>query len=212
MSAQPLRILSLDLLGGHPALDFINTVDWRGRGADAEDCLDSYAALLAWAKRVALLEPAEAKALAQAAAAEPDAAAAALAAAVSLRETLYRLVMAAGTGAGKKPAADLERLNHWLAEAPATARLVPAKGGGGYAWAEPRAGLGLAAPLQRLAHAAAELLTSDRLARVHTCAGPGCGWLFIDASPSGRRRWCSMETCGNRAKAQRHYKKARTAE
>jgi predicted RNA-binding Zn ribbon-like protein len=200
--AEAFRILSLDLLGGHPALDFINTVDWRDR-ADAEDCLVSYAALLAWARRVGLLDAAEAKVLARAAATEPAAAAAALAAAIGLRETLYRLLGRRGA----RPA-DLERLNHWLAEAPATARLVPAKGGG-YAWAEPRAGLGLAAPLQRLAHAAAGLLVSGRLPRVHTCAGPGCGWLFLDTSPSGRRRWCSMEGCGNRAKAQRHYRKAK---
>lgn len=203
---ETLRILTLDLLGGHPALDFINTVDWRDR-ADAEDCLVSYAALLAWAKRVGLLEPAEAKALAQAADAEPAAADAALAAAVALRETLYRLFGRKGA----KPA-DLERLNHWLAEMPATARLVATKGGGGFAWAEPRAGLGLSAPILRLAHAAAELLASDRLPRVHVCGGPGCGWLFLDTSPSGRRRWCSMESCGNRAKAQRHYRKAKAAE
>lgn len=30
---EPLRILSLGLLGGHPALDFVNTLDWRGRAA-----------------------------------------------------------------------------------------------------------------------------------------------------------------------------------
>ncbi|MFC3676694.1 CGNR zinc finger domain-containing protein [Ferrovibrio xuzhouensis] len=200
------RILALDLLGGHPALDFINTVDWRDR-ADAEDCLVSYAALLAWAKRVGLLDAAEAKALAQAADAEPEAADAALSAAVDLRETLHRLL----THAGKPAAADLERLNHWLAEMPATARLVAAKGGG-YAWAEPRAGLGLSAPILRLAHAAAGLLASDRLPRVHVCGGPGCGWLFLDTSPSGRRRWCAMESCGNRAKAQRHYRRAKAGE
>src|SRR3546814_6532993 len=105
------------LLGGHPALDFINTVDWRDR-ADAEDCLVSYAALLAWARRVGLLDAAEAKALALAADAEPEAAETALSAAVDLRETLYRLFGRKGA----KPA-DLERLNHWLAEMPETARL-----------------------------------------------------------------------------------------
>ncbi|TAL94280.1 MAG: hypothetical protein EPN73_18145 [Paraburkholderia sp.] len=32
-----------------------------------------------------------------------------------------------------------------------------------------------------------------------------CSWLFLDLSRSRSRRWCSMATCGNRAKAQRHY-------
>ena len=47
--------------------------------------------------------------------------------------------------------------------------------------------------------AAAELATSPQLARVHECAGVDCGWLSLDTSKAGRRRWCSMEICGNRA-------------
>jgi predicted RNA-binding Zn ribbon-like protein len=39
------------------------------------------------------------------------------------------------------------------------------------------------------------------------CANPECLWLFIDASKSGNRRWCDMASCGNRAKAARHYLK-----
>lgn len=202
----PLRILQLEPLGGHPALDFINTLDWRGRADAAEECLVSYQALLVWASRGGLLEPREAKALDGAAAAEPEAAAEALAETVALREALHRLV-AAATAGGQPATADLERLNHWLAATPATARLV-ARPGGGYAWAEPRAGLGLSAPIIRIAHQAAELLASDRLGRVRCCAGPGCGWLFVDASPNRGRRWCSMEGCGNRAKAKRHYRRA----
>ena len=40
--------------------------------------------------------------------------------------------------------------------------------------------------------------------RVRECAGAGCGRLFVDTSKAARRRWCSMESCGNRAKVQRH--------
>lgn len=43
--------------------------------------------------------------------------------------------------------------------------------------------------------------------RIKMCPGIECGWLFIDETRNGRRRWCLMETCGNRAKAARHYKK-----
>ncbi|MEV7231319.1 ABATE domain-containing protein [Polymorphospora sp. NPDC051019] len=31
-----------------------------------------------------------------------------------------------------------------------------------------------------------------------------CGWFFIDSSRGRRRRWCSMKTCGNQAKAARY--------
>ena len=47
---------------------------------------------------------------------------------------------------------------------------------------------------------AGELLLSPHRNRVRVCAGEGCGWLFLDASKAGRRRWCSMAACGNRAK------------
>ncbi|MBX9462577.1 MAG: CGNR zinc finger domain-containing protein [Aquamicrobium sp.] len=41
--------------------------------------------------------------------------------------------------------------------------------------------------------------------RLHAC--PRCGWLFFDKSRGGKRRWCSMQTCGNREKASRHKAK-----
>jgi predicted RNA-binding Zn ribbon-like protein len=53
---------------------------------------------------------------------------------------------------------------------------------------------------------AVELLgDADRLARVTRCPGRHCGWLFINAS--GRRRWCSMSTCGSREKMRRMYRR-----
>ena len=59
-----------------------------------------------------------------------------------------------------------------------------------------------------VAHSAAELLISDDLDRVKQCADDrGCGWLFVDTSRNRSRRWCSMESCGNRAKVQRHRHK-----
>jgi len=47
----------------------------------------------------------------------------------------------------------------------------------------------------------------DRVGRVRMCPGNNCGWLFIDTS--GRRRWCSMQVCGSRAKMRRLYERQR---
>jgi predicted RNA-binding Zn ribbon-like protein len=47
-------------------------------------------------------------------------------------------------------------------------------------------------------------LMSGRPDRFRICANDRCRWTFFDASPTGRRRWCEMATCGNRAKAARH--------
>lgn len=62
-----------------------------------------------------------------------------------------------------------------------------------------------------LADSASDLLVSLDRRRLKQCPGPRCGWLFVDESPNNRRRWCSMATCGNRAKASRHYRRRRAA-
>jgi predicted RNA-binding Zn ribbon-like protein len=61
-------------------------------------------------------------------------------------------------------------------------------------------------------HDVADLLTSGDLDRVGQCADDRCGWLFLDVSRNGSRRWCSMEACGNRAKARRHYRRSQESQ
>lgn len=56
-----------------------------------------------------------------------------------------------------------------------------------------------------LADSAVEVALTVKPERLKTCSGDHCGWMFVDESPNNRRRWCSMATCGNRAKAKRHY-------
>ena len=78
--AEPLRIETTGLHGGHPALDFVNTLDWRDRAPEdggAEECIVSFQALLAWVQRAGLVTAAEATALAAAAERNPKAASAA---------------------------------------------------------------------------------------------------------------------------------------
>jgi predicted RNA-binding Zn ribbon-like protein len=57
----------------------------------------------------------------------------------------------------------------------------------------------------------AHFLADHDPARLRVCANDTCGWLFVDHSPAGRRRWCDMRTCGNRAKVARHRARARAA-
>ncbi len=60
-----------------------------------------------------------------------------------------------------------------------------------------------------MADSAAELLASDRLARVRQCASDGCTRLFLYAN--SRRRWCDQNLCGNRAKGRRYHDMVRRA-
>ncbi len=59
--------------------------------------------------------------------------------------------------------------------------------------------------LNPIIHSAAEILVSDELKKVKTCADSACSWLFIDVSRNRSRRWFDMKDCGNRAKATRFY-------
>jgi predicted RNA-binding Zn ribbon-like protein len=62
--------------------------------------------------------------------------------------------------------------------------------------------------LRPVARSAADWLVSADVDRVRLCADDrGCGYLFVDTSRNRSRRWCSMESCGNRAKARRHYER-----
>ncbi|MBF6301865.1 CGNR zinc finger domain-containing protein [Nocardia amamiensis] len=71
-------------------------------------------------------------------------------------------------------------------------------GTGGYA--DPTA----AAALSTLARDAIDLFTGPLAARIRVCAAEDCGLLFVDASRPGRRRWCSMDRCGNLSKVRRY--------
>ncbi|HET9680557.1 MAG TPA: CGNR zinc finger domain-containing protein [Candidatus Limnocylindrales bacterium] len=63
-----------------------------------------------------------------------------------------------------------------------------------------------------IAGAIVDELATGRPDRFRICANDRCQWTFYDASPTGRRRWCDMSTCGNRAKAARHRARVRAAE
>ena len=61
-----------------------------------------------------------------------------------------------------------------------------------------------------IAEAIVDELASGRPERFRICANDRCRWTFFDSSPTGRRRWCDMSTCGNQAKAARHRAKAKS--
>ena len=58
---------------------------------------------------------------------------------------------------------------------------------------------------------AADALVIGELARIRRCADGRCPRVFYDGTKNGRRRWCDMATCGNRAKAARHRVRMRQA-
>jgi predicted RNA-binding Zn ribbon-like protein len=63
--------------------------------------------------------------------------------------------------------------------------------------------------LARAALPLVDAIATGATARFRICANDGCRWVFEDASRAGRRRWCDMATCGNRAKARRYRSRRR---
>jgi predicted RNA-binding Zn ribbon-like protein len=203
------------LVGGHAALDFANTAARHASDAPRES-LTTYGQFLWWAEHAGVLGAAERARLAVAADRAPTAGARVLRRAVALREAFYRA--AAASAAGRAAADDDLRAVHAArVDALAHAALRPAADvGAGYVvtWPVQVAGASrdarLEVPLWRLAHAAAELLTSGDVGRLRECEGHPCGWLFLDRSRNRSRRWCASADCGNRARVRRHLDRRRT--
>ena len=187
-------------------LDFANTVSWRGTKKSQEK-LPHYPGLVAWARQTGIVTLQQARRILAHQATSPAAAAAALERALLLRESIYRTI-AAVTAGRPCPPSDLAILNKAMREASAHLQIIPEARGFAWRW------LAEADALDRIvwlvARSAAELLTSAELKKVRVCAGTGCGWLFLDLSRNGTRRWCAMSDCGNREKARRHYERVRS--
>ena len=196
---------NLALLGGRLCLDFANTVDER-TGEHPQEWLTSYADLVAWSEHAGIVTESEAHHLRDLGARHPTAAWAVLEQAIALREAIYRIFCA--TADERPPEADdVATLNDALSEALSRLRVTPTADGFTWQWAPDKDSLDRM--LWPVTRSAAELLTRGELSRVQMCAGDDCGWLFFDTSKNRSRRWCSMEDCGNRAKARRHYRRQR---
>lgn len=126
--------------------------------------------------------------------------------AIALREALYRLFRATIRGAPVRRA-DLDLLSAEVKRYRARQSVVARRGRvelvveGGAPFPEILLG--------RVAESALELLTGSDRDLLRQCPGEECGWLFLDRSRSGRRRWCDMRDCGNRAKVGRFRRRAR---
>ena len=205
------------LVGGHPAVDFVNTVGgWasdpaRRASRDHMDVvlrnkLETYEDFLAWSQQTGLVGPTEANRLLRLARGQPLLAEKMLTRGILLRVAIYRLFRSVVNRWRPLPA-DLERLNDELLVAGRHEKLKET--GGQFRWGWHGQTIQLDRPLWSLALSAAELLASDDLSRLRQCCGEGCGWMFLDTSRNGRRHWCDMKDCGNLAKVRRFRQRQR---
>jgi predicted RNA-binding Zn ribbon-like protein len=189
-------------VGGDPALDLVNTVDWTSRGPEDER-LDTYEQLTRWAEGAGVLDAVAGRRLRRIASERPRAAAAAVEYARQARETLHDLFGAIARG--ESPGAALARFNRLLADAMKRLEVGPAgdPGPAGYDWHWRGQDSDLRAVVWPVIWSAASLLQSDGVGSIRVCDGDDCGWMYVDRSRNGFRRWCQMRTCGTREKTRR---------
>ena len=194
-----------DRIAGRLSLDFVNTVDPR-HGRDPRDFLTDYDAVLDWFEAADVPLPRAVSRLRRAAHADPTAAASAHRHVVAVREALFAVLLAAIEGR-PAPRSAVDRVNTALGAGIGHRMLAPdPRGGVRESW---RGSDDLEQVLWPVAIDSWDLLTEPELGRVRRCpvSAGGCGWVFLDSSRSGNRRWCDMRTCGNRAKVRAHYER-----
>ena len=120
-----------------------------------------------------------------------------------VREAVYRTAKAIIDGQPPAPA-DEEIINRAAAAPPP----VPRMDGGSVAVAAagPQPG---ASALSAVARDAIGLFTTADARLLRECASPECGLLFLDLSRPGRRRWCSSDACGGKARAAAYRQRLR---
>ncbi len=179
---------AFQLIGGHPALDLVNTLDWRFRKEGPEELLKSYSDLLRFAGESGLLKPGQIRRPRKTTAGK------ALKRCVELREAIAQILYRR-----TPPTAALETLERLIQAARNQQQLRWREGRLTWNWKKLDAKL----PLWALSLSASDLLSSGDMHRVRECDNPECRWLFLDTSKNHTRRWCDMKVCGNRMKARR---------
>jgi predicted RNA-binding Zn ribbon-like protein len=175
-------------VGGRQCLNFVGTM--KHRHSSREELLTEPELLSDWAVQAGLLD------------AGLDVTDDDLAAAIELREAIYRTVTASMED--RRPRAfDVELINKWASQPQLTPRLLRTGG-------VRREG----SPAQLLASLAADLLdllAGTDIENVKRCAHPDCTRLYLDTSRAKNRQWCGMGTCGNKAKVQAFRARQRAA-
>jgi predicted RNA-binding Zn ribbon-like protein len=211
-SDQPFKFV-----GGDLSLDFVNTADWTRRGP-IQDRLTGYGRLLEWARAADVLPEGAAERLRARAVSSPGEEKKAFESARHSRGVLRQLFES--IVAGKRSPEALARFNSlvdgvhqhlvltWPRES--TVRSVDAVGPA-LSWDWRGRNEQLESVLWPVVRAAATLLASDEACKLRICSGADCGWMYVDRSRNGFRRWCEMSECGTREKSRRRSERRQEA-
>jgi predicted RNA-binding Zn ribbon-like protein len=192
------------LVAGHLALDFANTLDYRYDPDRRIDLLPSYERFLVFSRQSEVITAAQMRRLLDSLS-EFDSQRV-LKKVIELREALYFLILSAVHGRIPDES-HLRALNRFLSEARSVDEV---------AWHKRRFVRSSRdvterpdGPLRQVIEAAVVLITSSDIYNIRECGEKTCRWFFLDRSRNHSRRWCDMQLCGNRSKAKRFYARTR---
>lgn len=188
-------------------LDFVNTDDVR-RGVRF-DALHEFETFVQWLEAANVVDAERSTGLRRRAQQQPSGAAAALVDARRVRASLRGLAER-GHSLEKTRIDTIAEINRVLGRSAGTRRLEP-RSDGTFTRSFVPVGDAFAGLMIPVVESAADALVVGELGRVRRCADGRCPRVFYDGTKNGRRRWCDMATCGNRAKAARHRTRLRQA-
>lgn len=195
------------LVGERLWLDFVNSDDaMHARGEARRDAVETFDGFVSWLSAARVLDEERATAMIRRAQQQPTGSSAALHEARRLRNVLRALAERGDAPQERATQTAISEINRILGRSAGSRRVEP-RSDGGFVRNFVTAGDVFAGLMIPIIESAADALVSGELQRVRKCADPRCSRVFYDGSRNGKRRWCDMKTCGNRAKAARHRKK-----
>ena len=198
------HISKLPSLGGDLSLDFVNTVHDRHE-EPLRNLLQNYLDLVIWIHSADAISNSQKESLLNKGRENQTKANQVYKDALQLREALYDLVVNI-IDRGEVAQVNMQLINQWLSGAFSNLEMSQLNGHFVLDWKTEN--FELESVLWPVIRAFADLVTSEDRNRIKQCGN--CGYLFVDNSKNKSRRWCSMEICGNRVKARRHARKARS--
>jgi predicted RNA-binding Zn ribbon-like protein len=196
MSERSIENLQLD--GGCAVFDFTNTIN--NRNEPVFDYLTSYHDIVSWSVKTDVITRERGKVLSQYAAKHTDQGDLAFLKAKRVRETLYQLF--SRIAENKVPDTSVrDEFNSFLSECFSKLQLTITTASATADFT--KEAVSLDEPVCIIIKSAYDILTDEDFNRLKEC--PRCGWLFIDRTKNGKRKWCDMKVCGSRDKATQYY-------
>ena len=192
----------MTLNGGILCCDFVNTV-YAWRGENLHEYLGDYIDFIAWCKKLSIYNNSYLNSLQKIATTEPAKCTTAMKTIKEVRELLYHFISAIAAKKYKEVRRLLPAINEWIAAS--LSHVCFEFKSNQFISAYDQKLPDLISPLWKVLHSLYDLLTKEDTEKVKEC--PRCGWVFLDTTKNGKRRWCDPAECGTADKMKRYYKR-----